>query len=197
MTKYCPFIPEELFIAGGFLPFRMRGTGSHDTNLADAYFDSLNYCFVRHTFNQLLSGKYRFLDGLVIGTGCDHLRRIYDNARHAAHQTAFIHLLDHPRTMGTPDMNIVNNDVVVDVYTQLKLDFAALTAKSFQARLNAFVENKTPIVACNDDFFPELFTAMELPYYFSVRQGLEGAFHIGKGPKAVDGYSELGGSSSL
>jgi benzoyl-CoA reductase subunit C len=29
---YCPFIPEELFIAGGFLPFRMRGTGSQDTN---------------------------------------------------------------------------------------------------------------------------------------------------------------------
>ena len=102
---YCPFIPEELFIAGGFLPFRMRGTGSQDTNLADAYFDSLNCCFVRHTFNQLLSGKYRFLDGLLIGTGCDHLRRIYDNAKHAAHQTAFIHLLDHPRTMGTPEMN--------------------------------------------------------------------------------------------
>ena len=94
-------------------------------------------------------------------------------------------------------MNTINNDVVVDVYTQLKLDFAALTAKSFQARLNEFVENQTPIVACNDDFFPELFTAMELPSYFSVRQGLEGAFHIGKGPEAVDGYSELGGSNSL
>ncbi|MEI6530521.1 MAG: 2-hydroxyacyl-CoA dehydratase family protein [bacterium] len=102
---FCPFIPEELFIAGGFLPFRMRGTGSQNTNLADAYFDTLNCCFVRHTFNQLLAGKYSFLDGLVIGTGCDHLRRIFDNAKHAAHETDFIHLLDHPRTMGTPEMN--------------------------------------------------------------------------------------------
>ena len=102
---FCPFIPEELFIAGGFLPFRMRGTGSQNTNLADAYFDTLNCCFVRHTFNQLLAGKYSFLDGLVIGTGCDHLRRIFDNAKHAAHETDFIYLLDHPRTMGTPEMN--------------------------------------------------------------------------------------------
>jgi len=94
-------------------------------------------------------------------------------------------------------MNGAKNDASVDAYTQLKTDFAAITAKSFQARLNEFVENKTPIIACTDDFFPELFTAMELPFYFSVRQGLEGAFHTGKGPEAVDGYSELGGSSSL
>jgi hypothetical protein len=94
-------------------------------------------------------------------------------------------------------MNPANNAAAPDVYAQLKSDFGALTAKSFQARLPEFVADGTPIVVCNDDFFPELFAALELPYYFVVRQGLEGAFHVGKGPEAVDGYDEMGGSSSL
>jgi benzoyl-CoA reductase/2-hydroxyglutaryl-CoA dehydratase subunit BcrC/BadD/HgdB len=101
---FCSFIPEELFIAAGFLPFRMRGIGSCGTAQADAYFDSKNCCFVRHCFDQALSGQYDFLDGLVVGTGCDHIRRVYDNWQHAPLKTPFLHLLDHPRTMGTPEM---------------------------------------------------------------------------------------------
>lgn len=94
-------------------------------------------------------------------------------------------------------MNINPMDQPVDVYKQLKTDFANLNADSFQGKMTEYVKAGTPIVACNDDFFPELFAALDLPYYFTVRQGLEGAFHVGKGPEAVDGYNELGGSSSL
>lgn len=104
MGYFCPFIPEELFIAAGFLPFRMRGIGSCGTAQADAYFDSKHCCFVRHCFDQALNGRYDFLDGLVVGTGCDHTRRVYDNWQHAPLKTPFLHLLDHPRTMGTPEM---------------------------------------------------------------------------------------------
>ncbi len=100
---YCPFIPEELFLAGGFLPFRMRGTGSTDTDQADAFFDHLNCPFVRHSFDLALRGDYSFLQGLVVGTGCDHLRRIYDNALHAPLEASFVYLLDHPRTMGSEE----------------------------------------------------------------------------------------------
>ena len=84
-----------------------------------------------------------------------------------------------------------------DVFLQLKTEFAAMTASSFQAKMGEYVANGTPIVAGTDDFFPELFTALDLPFYFSVRQGLEYGFHIGKGPEVVDGYNEMGGSSSL
>jgi benzoyl-CoA reductase subunit B len=85
----------------------------------------------------------------------------------------------------------------VDVYNQLKADFASMTARSYQAKLFDYVKEGIPVVASNDDFFPELFTALDLPYYFLVRQGLEFGFHVGKGPECVDGYNELGGSSSL
>ncbi len=84
-----------------------------------------------------------------------------------------------------------------DAYAQLKSEFGSMTAASFQGRMAEYVASGTPIVAGTDDFFPELFTAMEVPFYFVVRQGLELAFHVGKGPEAVDGYNELGGSSSL
>lgn len=94
-------------------------------------------------------------------------------------------------------MNTNPIDQPVDVYKQLKLDFANLSANSFQGKMTEYVKAGTPIVACNDDFFPELFAALDLPYYFTVRQGLEGAFHVGKGPEAVDGYNELGGAGTL
>lgn len=126
MGYYCPFVPEELFIAGGFLPFRIRGTGSVETDRADAYFNTLNCCFVRHSFNQLLLGRYDFLDGLVIGTGCDHLRRIYDNAIHADVGRHFIYLLDHPRTMGAP---VEGSAPIIEYY------------RSMLARLKEAIEN--------------------------------------------------------
>jgi hypothetical protein len=84
-----------------------------------------------------------------------------------------------------------------DIYKQLKLDYAELNANSFQGKMQDYINAKKPIVACTDDFFPELFEAMQLPFYFVVRQGLEGAFHIGKGAEAVDGYDEFNGAGTL
>ena len=111
---YCPFIPEELFIAAGFLPSRMRGVGSTGTELADAYFSDSNCCFVRNSFDQVLRGEYKFLDGVVIGTGCDHVRRIFDNAVHAS-VLPFIYLLDHPRTIGSTP---AESEVIIKYYCE-------------------------------------------------------------------------------
>jgi benzoyl-CoA reductase subunit B len=94
----------------------------------------------------------------------------------------------------------MNNEIVQeqpDLLKQLKKDFSVLNANSFQGRLDEYKSNGTPVVAGTDDFFPELFTAMETPFYFMVRQGLEYGFHAGRGPELVDGYNDLSGSSSL
>ncbi|MCX6159326.1 MAG: 2-hydroxyacyl-CoA dehydratase family protein [Ignavibacteriae bacterium] len=101
---FCPFIPEEIIIAGGFLPYKVRGTGSSDTSEADEYFDTKNCSFVRHCFNHALLGKFDFLDAMIVGTGCDHTRRIFDNWQVAPLKTKLVYLLDHPRTMGTEGM---------------------------------------------------------------------------------------------
>ena len=75
---YCTYIPEELLDAGNFLPYRIRATGSEDTDLADTYMVRFTCSFVRSTLNLALNGKYDFLDGLFICNSCDHSRRMYE-----------------------------------------------------------------------------------------------------------------------
>jgi benzoyl-CoA reductase/2-hydroxyglutaryl-CoA dehydratase subunit BcrC/BadD/HgdB len=80
MGYTCSFVPEELFIAAGMMPFRIRATGSKSAGRADDYFEAANICsLVRHTFGKVLSGEYDFIDGAVIGGGCDGNRHILDN----------------------------------------------------------------------------------------------------------------------
>ena len=76
---FCSAVPEELLAAAGYLPFRMRGTGSTNTELSDAFFSPINCSFPRHAFNQALQGEYDFLDALICINSCDHVRRVYDN----------------------------------------------------------------------------------------------------------------------
>lgn len=96
---FCSQFPQELIAAAGILPFRVRGTGSTSTDLADACFTSINCSFVRHTFNQALSGRFAFLDGMIIPTSCDNVRRVYDHWTRRL-DTPFVHLLALPRKAG-------------------------------------------------------------------------------------------------
>ena len=93
----CSFVPEELFVAAGLMPFRIRGTGSKSAGRADDYFEAANICsFVRHCFNKVLSGEYEFLDGAVIGGGCDANRHIFDNWKESPVKTPFLHRIFYP-----------------------------------------------------------------------------------------------------
>jgi benzoyl-CoA reductase/2-hydroxyglutaryl-CoA dehydratase subunit BcrC/BadD/HgdB len=78
---FCSYIPEEIITALGFIPFRMKASGSKDTELADAYYSSMNCSYPRHIFDLMLKGEYAFLDGLLYMNSCDHTRRMYDNLR--------------------------------------------------------------------------------------------------------------------
>ncbi len=99
MGYFCSAIPEEIFTAAGFLPFRIRATGSTGTERADAHFSSLNCSFVRHCFNVALLGEYDFLDGVVLANSCDNLRRIYDHWKRQL-PTPFVRIMSLPRKTG-------------------------------------------------------------------------------------------------
>ncbi len=75
---YCTDLPEQIIHAAGMLPFRMRGTGNRDFMLSDAILSRFNCTYVRSTLNLALGKQYGFLDGLVVGNTCDHIRRMYD-----------------------------------------------------------------------------------------------------------------------
>jgi len=98
---FCSMLPEELLMAAGLLPFRMRATGSTDNEAADAYFSNLNCTFPRHCLSVGLEGGFEFLDGVVCLNSCDHIRRLYDVWRRHV-PTGFIEFVTLPRQTG-PD----------------------------------------------------------------------------------------------
>jgi bzd-type benzoyl-CoA reductase N subunit len=98
---FCSMLPEEMFMAAGLLPFRMRATGSAGTDSGDSYFTNNNCTFVRHCFSLALEGGYEFLDGVVVINSCDQIRRIYDNWIRKI-DTPFVEIVALPRS-GGPD----------------------------------------------------------------------------------------------
>jgi bzd-type benzoyl-CoA reductase N subunit len=111
MGYLCSAIPEEIFTAAGFLPFRMRATGSTGTELSDSYFSNLNCSFVRHCFNVALSGEYDFLDGVVLVNSCDNLRRIYDHWTRQL-KTPFVRIMSFPKKTEKPQVDWYYGELV-------------------------------------------------------------------------------------
>ncbi len=75
---FCHYMPTELILAAGALPLRLRGTGSQDSSLGDAYLSGRICTYVRHVMSMVLDGKYDFLDGEISLNTCDHVRRAAD-----------------------------------------------------------------------------------------------------------------------
>lgn len=108
---FCSSMPEEIVTAAGMMPLRIRGTGSKGTDLADAYFSSINCSFPRHCFNQALMGEYDLLDGLVTFNSCDTLRRLYDHWIRQM-KTPFVKLLQLPKTAAAPQVDFFREELV-------------------------------------------------------------------------------------
>jgi bzd-type benzoyl-CoA reductase N subunit len=98
---FCSAVPEEVLVAAGLLPFRMRATGSTGTEESDAYFSNINCSFPRHCLNLALIGELEFLDGVICLNSCDHIRRLFDNWKRYV-PTEFIEIMSLPRKTG-PD----------------------------------------------------------------------------------------------
>ncbi len=96
---FCASFPEELLAAAGLLTFRMRATGSDNTELSDSCFSSLNCAFPRHAFNLALKGDFDFLDGLVTANSCDTIRRTYDHWKKKVN-TPFVEIVSMPKKAG-------------------------------------------------------------------------------------------------
>ena len=100
MGVFCSYVPEELVIAAGMVPFRMRAVGSTKTTLGDTWFSSFNCSYVRHLMDLALEGKFKFMDGLIFINACDHIRRMFDNWKAALDYPSFVHLVAVPRKKG-------------------------------------------------------------------------------------------------
>jgi bzd-type benzoyl-CoA reductase N subunit len=109
---FCSYVPEEIITAAGFLPFRMRATGSTETTLGDAYFGLNNCTFTRHCLDLAFRGKYDFLDGVVWASTCDHIRRVYDVWKMRI-KGPFLHYLSLPRKIGEAQVDWYADELAI------------------------------------------------------------------------------------
>lgn len=79
----CTNVPEEILIAAGTLPYRLRAPESRETSDADRYTTYLNCTYCRHLIDDAMKGRFAFLDGYVGTNGCDQMRRVCDVIRAA------------------------------------------------------------------------------------------------------------------
>ena len=107
---YCSYVPEEVITAAGFVPFRMRGTGSTGTDMADTCVSSINCSFSRHSLDLGLRGEYSFLDGVVWVNSCDHVRRIYDHWKRKI-DTPYLRLISLPKKVEEPQVEWFREEV--------------------------------------------------------------------------------------
>ncbi|MHA1734374.1 MAG: 2-hydroxyacyl-CoA dehydratase subunit D [Promethearchaeota archaeon] len=96
---YCTLTPDEVLHAAGLFPFRIRGTGNTDFNKADTLLFRFNCTYVRSTLNLFMNGAYDFLDGMVCGNSCDHVRRMYDIWGKKLHYDKPLFFLSYPHVI--------------------------------------------------------------------------------------------------
>ncbi|MFH1338323.1 MAG: 2-hydroxyacyl-CoA dehydratase [Candidatus Omnitrophota bacterium] len=89
------YVPEEIIIAAGFLPYRVMGAPI-SLSLSKTYLSG-NLCgSVQSILECALRGDYNFLDGMIIGASTDATKRLYD-AWIRYINTQFCHLFDIPK----------------------------------------------------------------------------------------------------
>jgi benzoyl-CoA reductase/2-hydroxyglutaryl-CoA dehydratase subunit BcrC/BadD/HgdB len=77
-------VPDEMILAAGLFPFRMSGDPTGGTEEADKYSEYFLDPSVRSILNTLLTGKYDFLDFIIIPHHSDAVLKLY-------HQLWWIH----------------------------------------------------------------------------------------------------------
>jgi len=77
VVGYFCSVPEELIIAGGFLPFRISGNPEENTTTADKYVEPLYDPYARSILNMFLTGEYDFIDYMIIPHSRDAIFKLY------------------------------------------------------------------------------------------------------------------------
>jgi len=76
MGYFCTYVPEEILYAADVLPVRILG--SHEPqSVTEPYLFGMYCPFCRDCLAQGLKGKYDYLDGIMIGQSCLHIRQSF------------------------------------------------------------------------------------------------------------------------
>lgn len=75
----CSYVPEELLHAAGILPYRIMGSWWEPTPVSEGYLPATSCPFCRTVLEDVLRGKYPFINGIVTVTSCRIMTRLFDH----------------------------------------------------------------------------------------------------------------------
>ncbi len=74
---FCSYVPEEVILAGGALPFRILSVKA-EFGRADNALQTYACCLARGALESLMTGAFDFLDGVVFSNTCDTMQCLAD-----------------------------------------------------------------------------------------------------------------------
>jgi len=97
---FCTYVPEEILYAANILPVRILG--SHEPPTVTEPYIFAMYCpLCRDCLAQGLKGRFDYIDGIVEGQSCLHLRQTF-NAWRLHIPTRFAHYIHVPHGVQNP-----------------------------------------------------------------------------------------------
>ena len=87
-------VPEEMILAAGFFPLRISGDPHSGTEDADRYTEPFYDPSVRSILNMLLTGRYDFLDFIIVPHSSDAILRLYYHLRDIRQMDSSVKLPD-------------------------------------------------------------------------------------------------------
>jgi benzoyl-CoA reductase/2-hydroxyglutaryl-CoA dehydratase subunit BcrC/BadD/HgdB len=117
---FCSLVPEEIILAAGLQPVRIRGEATATSN-SDSYLYP-NLCpYIRNVMSTALDGGAKQFSGVVFARSCDGMRRLYD-AWKAYVDDNFVYMLEAPKN---------TDELAVQYFASQLKDFAQSLGEAF------------------------------------------------------------------
>ena len=106
---FCSYVPEELIMASGLEPVKLKGKVKKLTEV-DSYVFS-NICpYLKNIFDSGLRSKLDHLDGIIFTNSCDGMRKLYDLWIQYI-QTPFTFMLEVPKNRNRSGVNYFSHQL--------------------------------------------------------------------------------------
>lgn len=133
--------PVEIMTAAGVVPFRLKGDTKEAITKADSFMEAIVCPFVRSVFDSVLSGKYNFLDGIVLPHQCDSIEKTNDVWRYNLN-LPFWHFLNIPHIADRPSLILMGRILREFIESLEKFTGSSITNDDLTRAIRLHNENR-------------------------------------------------------
>ncbi len=162
---FCTYTPEELIIAGGFIPVRIFGRNK--ISRSESYFP-INFCpYIKASWESLLCCAKDF-KGLIFTSSCDGMRRLSDIASRYLKDTPS-YLLDVPRLKNKDSMDFFSSNIEdMKIFIE-KLRGKKITVSELEEAIE-IVNNKRQLLKKLQGFIRKFPHILDISTYYEIME---------------------------